>query len=164
MSKRSNEKRRKKRNKRKSIEKRNKGYSSFKSVPKMKSVKDGNTLDLCNVCNKNIQSTFDHIPPKSTRKIIRNRSHYLRNKDTDVINRGKKYKTIQKLGFQTVCEDCNNISSGYIPGFNNMIEQLLTHISQGIDGKSVHIKINFIDVFKRGCFINRYFYRKTVLM
>lgn len=150
MSKRSNEKRREKKNKRKSIEKRNKAYSSFKSVPKMKSVKGGNISELCNVCNKNIQSTFDHIPPKSTRKIIRNRSHYLRNKDTDVINLGKKYKTIQKLGFQTVCGDCNNISSRrYVPGFNNMIEQLLTHINQGIDGKSVHIKINFIDVFKQ---------------
>lgn len=143
MSKRSNEKRKKSRSKI------NKGYTSSVSPPKMKHRGGMAKKGTCNVCGRFRKLEFDHIPPNATRKIIQSQSHYLKNKSTDMINLGKKYENTQVLGFKTVCRDCNGISSLYVPGFNNMIKQLLTHINQGIDGRSVYININLIDVYKQ---------------
>ena len=143
MSKRSNEKRKKSRSKI------NKGYTSSASPPKMKHKGGMAKKGTCNICGRFRKLEFDHIPPKATRKIIQNQSHYLKNKTTDMINLGKKYENTQVLGFKTVCRDCNYISSLYVPGFDNMIKQLLTHINQGIDGRSVCININLIDVYKQ---------------
>lgn len=143
MSKRSNKKRKKRRSKI------NKGYTSSASPPKMKHRGGMAKKGTCNVCGRFRKLEFDHIPPNATRKIIQSQSHYLKNKSTDMINLGKKYENTQVLGFKTVCRDCNKISGLYVPGFNNMIKQLLTHINQGIDGRWICININLIDVFKQ---------------
>ena len=143
MSKRSNIKRKKRRSKT------NKGYTSLVTPPKMKHRGGRAKKDTCNVCGRFRKLEFDHVPPKSTRRIIQNQSHFLNYKTTDMINLGEKYESTQVLGFKTVCRDCNDISSSYVPGFNNMIQQLLIHINQGIDSRSVCVNINFIDVYKQ---------------
>ena len=143
MSKQSNEKRRKKRSR-----KRNKAHTSLKSLSSMKSKKGVRPRNDCNVCGQNRTLTFDHVPPKKTRKIIQENSHWLKDKDILVENWDDD-TVVQKLGFETVCKECNGISSGYIDEYNEMIIQLLHHINQGMDNQFVEIMLNPLVVFKQ---------------
>ena len=148
MSKRSYEKRKRERGKKKT-KKRGRAYTSLSQLSTMKPKKREVTKDNCNVCNRNGVLTFDHVPPKATRKIIQENSHWLTDKDILVENWDDD-TVVQKLGFKTVCEECNGISSGYIDEYNEMIIQLLEHISnQGINNQTVKITINPLIVFKQ---------------
>ncbi len=143
MSKQSNEKRKKKRSR-----KRNKAHASLKSLSAMKSKKGVRPRADCNVCGQNRILTFDHVPPKKTRKIIQKHSHWLKDKDILVENQDGD-TVVQKLGFETVCKECNGIGSGYVDEYNEMIVQLLNHINQGWDNRFVEITINPLIVFKQ---------------
>ena len=105
--------------------------------------------DNCNVCCQNRDLTFDHVPPKTTRKIIQKHSTWLKTKDILVKN-WENDTVVQKLGFNTVCKECNGMSSQYINEYNHMVTQLLEIISrQGINNQSVQITINPLIVFKQ---------------
>lgn len=143
MSKQSNKKRKKKRSR-----KRNKAHTSLKSLSPMKSKKGVRPRADCNICGQNRILTFDHVPPKKTRKIIQENSHWLKDKDILVENWDDD-TVVQKLGFETVCKECNGISSGYIDDYNEMIVQLLNYINQGMDNRFVEITINPLAVFKQ---------------
>ena len=148
MSKQSYEKRKKKRGKKKTS-KRGRADTSVSQLSTMKPKKGEVTKDNCNVCNQNGVLTFDHVPPKATRKIIQENSHWLTDKDILVKNWDDD-TVVQKLGFKAVCEECNGISSGYIDEYNEMIIQLLEYISnQGINNQTVKITINPLIVFKQ---------------
>ena len=147
MSKQSYEKRKNKRKKK--TPKRGNAYTSVPQLSTMKPRKGEVTKDNCNVCYQNRILTFDHVPPKTTRKIIQKHSTWLKTKDILVKN-WEDDTVVQKLGFNTVCEECNGISSQYINEYNHMITQLLENISkQGINNQSVQITINPLVVFKQ---------------
>ena len=87
---------------------------------------------------------------KSTRKIIQTHTDYLKSKDTLMINYDGTDNVQQKLGFKTVCKNCNNkVSGGYVNGFNSMVKQLIPHVKRGLDGRIVTIRINPRDVIKQ---------------
>jgi len=148
MSKQSYEKRKKNRRK-KTTPKRGNAYASISQLSTMKTKKGEVTIDNCSVCCQNKVLTFDHVPPKSTRKIIQKHSGWLKSKDILVKN-WEDDIIVQRPGFKTVCEECNGISSQYINEYNDMITQILENVSkQGINNQSIQITINPLVVFKQ---------------
>lgn len=105
--------------------------------------------DNCNVCYQYSDLSFDHVPPISTRKIIKKHGTWLKEKSI-LIKNWDDDTVVQKLGFKTVCEKCNGISSQYVNEYNNMIIQILENISkEGINNQSIQITINPLIVFKQ---------------
>lgn len=125
------------------MRKRTNAFISHTNLPERNLEKDN-----CNMCKKFSKLEFDHVPPKSTVKIIR-RNGFLLDKHFIYGDYTREGSMVQKLGFQAVCGKCNRIGGKYVNGFNRVIEQLLLHISGDMTEKKVCIKVNLIDLYKQ---------------
>lgn len=108
-------------------------------------------IDICNICGKEKQLTWDHVPPKSTG----NNKEILANLFVHGFPESDKYQKKYQSGirFKTICQECNNSSIGeYDMDYKKFIEDVKKILkSELVLPKYIKIKVKINRVCRAIC-------------